>query len=74
MIGSYGLASSVFEAMSLTGTLSWGLTDCMAVRTELRYDYVMSHPVAVFANGNAAGATSNRDDQLVALAEVYYEF
>lgn len=70
--GLSGGSSDLLEQMSLTGTLSAALTDCMALRTELRYDHILSHPVAVFPSGN--GGTGSRDDQLVALAEIYYEF
>lgn len=72
--GLSGSGSDLMEQMSITGTVSKALTDCLALRTELRYDKILSDKRDTIANGNQAGDTNSRKGQLVALAEVYYEF
>ena len=75
--GAFGFLS---ELVTLTGTLDHALTDDVKLRLEARWDTRIDNTDGVFANanngpGNTGGATSpNRDDQLVGLAELYYEF
>jgi hypothetical protein len=54
------------EVISLTGTLDKMLADNLVTRLELRWDHSLEDNAATFAN--------QKDDQLVALWEMYYEF
>jgi len=61
------------DIVSLTTTVDHTLAEGLVVRGELRWDRNESNS-ALFANGSRPDVTSTRDDQLVGLAEIYYEF
>ena len=71
---------SLGEIVSLTGTIDHALTDDLKLRLEARWDTVLDNASAPFANGQngpsngGAFTSSGRDDQVVGLAEIYYEF
>ena len=69
------------ELVTLTGTLDHALTDDVKLRLEARWDTRIDNSDGVFANANNGPANAgqavvspNRDNQLVGLAELYYEF
>jgi hypothetical protein len=69
------------EVLSLTGTVDHSLTDDLKLRLEARWDRNLANgDSGSFVNGqngvfNPGGATNgSRDDQVVGLAELYYEF
>ena len=62
------------ELFTWTTTVDHELTEGLKIRGELRWDRNLANN-AIFANGSSgSGATSSRDDQLVGLAEIFYEF
>jgi hypothetical protein len=73
------------EIMSLTGTIDHALTEDLKVRFEARWDRALDNASIVFVNGNngpandlqpagSASTFSSRNNQVVGLAEIYYEF
>ena len=74
------------EVLSLTGTIDHDLTDDLKLRLEARWDRILDNSTTAFVNGEngpangfgttfgAVTSTSPRNDQVVALAELYYEF
>jgi hypothetical protein len=70
------------EVLSLTGTIDHSLTDDLKLRLEARWDRRLDSGAdsGSFVNGQNGtfnpGVTANgsRDDQVVGLAELYYEF
>ncbi|HEB90671.1 MAG TPA: carbohydrate porin [Deltaproteobacteria bacterium] len=74
-----GESANTGEVMSYTVTADHALTDSMKVRLEARYDRNFSNGALFAIGSNNDGASSNsttgkRNDQLVGLAEIYYEF
>jgi hypothetical protein len=67
------------EILSLTGTIDHALTDDLKLRLEARWDRILDDNTIAFVNGqngpsNPGGAFSAREDQVVGLAELMYEF
>lgn len=77
-----GDTGSLTEILSLTGTIDHALTDSLKVRAEARWDRKLDDGSGgIFFNGqNGAGNTfasalsNDREDQLVLLGEMYFEF
>jgi hypothetical protein len=73
---------NISEVVTLTGTIDHALTDDVKLRLEARWDTSLDNTDGVFVNsqngptnGGVNGPFSpNRDDQVVGLAELYYEF
>jgi len=63
------------ELLTLTFTGAQALTDDLTFRAELRWDRNLSN-FEMFAidNDNGSGLSGSREDQLLAVAELYYEF
>jgi len=55
------------EIFSLTGTVDHSLTDNLVVRAEVRWDNLVE-------DGGGGSFANNRDDQVTAIAEIYYAF
>jgi hypothetical protein len=81
--GGDSIPGSIGEVLSLTGTIDHALTDDLKLRLEARWDRQLDDNGGSFVNGNNGLANGsppistvnpNRDDQVVGLAEIYYEF
>jgi len=66
-------SSAMGEVFEWTNTVDYALTEDLKVRGEVRWDHNLSN-TPIFANGSSTGSSSSREDQLVGLAEMYYEF
>jgi hypothetical protein len=64
---------SIGEVLTLTGTVDHELVEGLKVRGELRWDRNLTNS-PLFANGSKQDTLSSRSDQLVGLAEIFYEF
>ena len=64
------------ELVTATFTLGHALTDALMLRGELRYDRnLTSNEVTMFAiDNNGSGNLGQRKNQLLGIAELYYEF
>lgn len=60
------LATDDVEIFSLTGTVDHSLTDNLVVRAEIRWDNLIEDGGGSFANA--------KDNQVTAIAEIYYAF
>ncbi len=63
------------ELVTATFTLGHALTDALMLRGELRYDRNLAgNDVTAFAIDNQPGTLGQRENQLLGIAELYYEF
>jgi hypothetical protein len=69
--GGAGQYGEVFE---WTNTIDYALTDDLKIRGEVRWDRNLTNNALFVSGSSSNGATTSRDDQLVGLAEMYYEF
>jgi len=69
-----GLADGYGEVVTATFTGAQALTDDLTLRAELRYDRNLTHNVGPYAQDNDPNNPGTRNDQLVGIAELYYEF
>jgi hypothetical protein len=67
-------ATDDLEVLSLTGTVDHSLTDNLVVRGEVRWDRSLKDSVAGFSPPNIAAGANPKEDQVVAIAEIYYAF
>jgi hypothetical protein len=68
-----GTADDV-EVFSLTGTVDHSLTDNLAVRGEVRWDHSFEKDGLGFPPPGSTAGSSNKKDQVVAIAEIYFAF
>ena len=63
------------EVVTATFTGAQALTDDLTLRAELRYDHSLTGNIGPFASqSDTASGLGGRNDQLVGIAELYYEF
>ena len=62
------------ETVTATVTGAQALTDALTLRAEFRYDRNLTKDNSSFANDNREDSFNDRKNQLVGIAELYYEF